>query len=107
MLGKWLGNDVRKIKGAPGAAQNPKTKEKAMKSLNFDLDTMDFSDILDRITLHRRAVGFVADRIEDQQASANLHLIELAIEDTEQWLQILINKGIEQEVAVSQDVPFD
>jgi len=78
-----------------------------MKPLNFDPSTIDYSDILDRLTLHRKAIGFVADRIEDSQASANLHLIELAMEDTEEFLFLLNQKNIDEEIQVTQDVPFE
>lgn len=79
-----------------------------MKTLNFDPSSICYSDIMDRLTLHRAAVGFVADRIEDKQASANLHLIWLAMEETEEWLQILIDAGIDKELdSVQENVPFD
>jgi len=77
-----------------------------MKTLNFDPSTICYSDIMDRLTLHRKAIGFVADRIEDRQASANLHLIELAMEETEEWLNLLNEKNAVEESLASEDVPF-
>lgn len=78
-----------------------------MKPLNFDPSTIDYADILDRLTLHRKAIGFVADRIADSQASANLHLIELAMEDTEEFLILLNERKVTEETQATQDVPFD
>ena len=100
--------------GVQIAAKNRKSKGKARESITYafrvesrspdnllyltkenqkmseEIREATINDILDRTMLHRQALGFVADRVQDNQVSCNLALIEQAMEKTESMLQYLI-----------------
>lgn len=52
----------------------------------------DLLDVMDMFMQQRRAVGFVADKIDDEQASASLAVVGLLMESTEVILQKMISK---------------
>jgi glucose-6-phosphate dehydrogenase assembly protein OpcA len=60
------------------------------------------SDLYDMVNIQRRAVGFLADRIEDDQASASLQLIEYGMERIENTLNIICGRSPEH----IHDVPY-
>jgi len=55
-------------------------------------------DVLDKITRCRSSVGFIADRIEDNQASSAMSLVESAMEDLEKMLQFMIDGKLKESI---------
>lgn len=59
-----------------------------------DCQEITLRDVQDKISKYRRALGFVADRVEDSQVSAALSVIEEGISVTEDMIAYLLRADV-------------
>ena len=61
-----------------------------------DKDDLCFMDVEEQVIKCKNALGFIADRIEDPQASAAVSMIEEAMEQVACMIRFLLQPGPEE-----------
>lgn len=63
-----------------------------------EADEIGLLDVMDNMKKYRDALGFVADKLDDPQASAAVWMIAEAMETTESMLHFIMQSGPFQEL---------
>ena len=75
-------------------------KEGGIRDWDLIWNNLDF--IYEKLDQHKKALGFIADRVQDKQASANLAILEIGLERILNHLDMTIGR----EPQYKDDVPY-